>query len=104
MEVVSILSKQVEWVEPIGLYSFSLVNGVTFVAVEDRPLSILLPEGFMEPFSDSIEVGTINIGSDLQVVIAEDEVLVLCREEDGFVLLPGNREVERVGGVVDADC
>lgn len=78
MKVVAIFSEQVERVESVGLYPFSLVNGVTFVAVEDRPFSILLPEGFMEAFSDSIEVGTINFGSDLQVVIAEDEVLVFC--------------------------
>ena len=104
MKVVPILSKQVERIESICLYPSSLVNCVAFIAVEDRPFSILLPECFLEALSNSIEVGTIDLGSNLQVVIAKDEVLVFCREEDGSVPLPGYRELERVGGVVDADC
>ena len=75
MEKVSSFSQKIEGIVPIGLKSSSSINALPSISVEDSPFSIFLSERLLEAFSDSIDVVAVDLGSDFEIVVTEDDVL-----------------------------
>jgi len=64
------------------------------IAVENSPLAITFSERLLEPFSNSIHVFTVNLRSNLKIVLAVDDLLIIGGEQNGSILLPDDPKVK----------
>ena len=80
-----------------------MVNYLTSITVEYRPFSILFPETLLKSLSNSVNIVTVNVGSDFEVVIAVDHVVSVGRKDCCVVLLSDNAEVKGVRRVLKTD-
>ena len=73
-ELISFFEK-IEGVVSIGLKALPSVDALSSISVEHGPLSIFLPEAFLEPLSDTIDVLAVDFCAYLEVVVTEDDCL-----------------------------
>lgn len=68
MEMLRIFPGKIDWVVSVGLLTFSLVNDLSSVSVEDGPLSFGFSESLFKPLSEAVNVRSVDLGPDLHVV------------------------------------
>ena len=94
MEKVIPLLQQVERIVSVSLSANSCINHLSSVSVENSPFSIFLAESFKESLSNSVDELTINLCSDFEVVITEDDLLIVGGEDSCSILFSGDFEVK----------
>ncbi len=88
----------------ISLESSSSINNLSSVSVEHCPFTISLFKGLLESFSNAVDIFTVNLGSNLEVVVTKDNLLIVCREKCCSILLSCDSEVEWRLSVFEGDC
>lgn len=95
MEKVVPLLEQIKGIISVSLSSNSCINHLSSISVENCPFSIFLAESFKESLSNSVDELTIDLSSDFEVVIAEDDLLIVGGEDSCSILFSSDFEVER---------
>lgn len=94
VEEVVFFSQHVQREVSVGLKSLPVIDDLSSVSVENGPFSISLSERRLETFSDAVEVITVDFGSDLKVVVAEDDGLIVGGKKDGAILSADDSKIE----------
>lgn len=103
-EVVRLsFSQEVEGVVAVGLESFSLVDHLSSISVENSPFPVFLSERVMKPFSDAVDKVRGKFSSNLEVMIAKDDLLMIGREKHGPIEFTGYSEVKRILSEFEVD-
>ena len=77
MEEIIPLPQHIERIVSIGLSSFSMVNDLSSISVENSPFSICFSETTQKSFSDSVDVITVHFSSNFQVVVTEHNIVIV---------------------------
>lgn len=96
-------SGKIDWIISISLLSLSIIDDLSSIPVENGPFSFSLSETWLESFSKTVDVRSINLCPDLHVMFRENEVLVISWENSGTVDLSGDFKVKRIRSVLKID-
>ena len=96
MEKIISFSQKIKGIISIGLKSFTPINNLPPVSVENSPLSIFFAEGLLEPFSNAVNVITVHLSSDLKIVVTEDYFLFISWKQNCLILFSNYSKIERI--------
>lgn len=99
MEVVVLFSVDIVRIISIGLLPCSFINKERMISIEHRPLSILHPKIAGKSLAQTINEIALNLGSDLKIIIAVDNVLIVCWEDSVVVGSSWDSKVEGLASV-----
>lgn len=103
MEMLRIFSGEINWVISVSLFAFSLVDDLSSVSVENGPFALSFSESLFESFAETINVRSVDLGSDLHVMFWENKGFVVGGENGGSIDFPNDSEIEWIWGVFEAD-
>ncbi len=103
MEKVVPFSEEIERIVSISLKSWALIDRHCSISIENGPLTVFLSESLLEAFSKPIKILRINCGSDFEVVVTEDEVVIKTRKKNSSILFSGDLKVERGISVLEVN-
>ena len=96
MEKIISFSQKIKGIISIGLKSFTPINNLPPISVENSPLSIFFAEGLLEPFSNAVNVITVHLSSDLKIVVTEDYFLFISWKQNCLILFSNYSKIERI--------
>ena len=96
MEKIISFSQKIKGIISIGLKSFTPINNLPPVSVENSPLSIFFAEGLLEPFSNAVNIITVHLSSDLKIVVTEDYFLFISWKQNCLILFSNYSKIERI--------
>lgn len=89
-------SQEIEGKVAVSLESFSFIDHLSPISVENSPFPVFLSEGVMEPFSNTVDKVRGKFSSNLEVMIAEDDLLMIGREKHGSIQFTSYSEIKRI--------
>jgi hypothetical protein len=95
------VDEQVVRIVPIAARPRSVVYLLPVRLVVDRPFAVGLSEIAGESFAEAVEEIAMQLGGELNVVVAEDERIVVGGENDDLVLPLNDLKIEGVFSVLE---
>jgi hypothetical protein len=94
VEEVVFFSQHIQREVSVCLQTLTVIDDLSSISVENRPFSISLSERRLETLADTVEIITVDFGSDLKVVVTEDDGFIVGGKKNGAILSADNSEIE----------
>ncbi len=100
MEEILFFFQQINRIESISLPSSSIVDLFRSVSVKNGPFARGFSEIKLKSLSQSINEIWIDLGTDFDVILAENDALIVCGKQSCIAWLSENFEIERICSVL----
>ena len=96
MKVIVLLSQQINRIITVSLQSLSLVDPHSSVSIENGPFSLFFSKILFKSLTDAVNVLLIELCLYLQVILAENKLLIVRGENDGACCFSCDFEIKGV--------
>lgn len=100
MEKILFFFQQVNRIKPISLSPSSIINLLGSISVENSPFAWSFSEVKLKSLSKSIDEIGVDLGTDFNVVLAENDAVIVGRKQCGIVGLPEYSKIKRISRVL----
>lgn len=104
MEEILFFFQQINRIESISLPSSSIVDLFRSVSIKNGPFTRVFSEIELKPLSQSINEIRVDLSTDFNVILAENDALIVCGKQSCIVRLSENFEIERICSVLECNC